>query len=82
MSTIKLAIVDDDKIFRESIIKLIGTDKDLEVVLEASNGKQLLEQLKTTTPDIILLGIQMNVMDGFEATKKVNELTATHTTKL
>jgi len=74
MSKIKLAIADDNKIFREATIKLIETERDLEVILEADNGKQLLEQLQTITPDIILMDIQMNVMDGFEATKAVNEL--------
>jgi len=74
MSKIKLAIADDNKMFREATIKLIETERDLEVILEADNGKQLLEQLQTITPDIILMDIQMNVMDGFEATKAVNEL--------
>lgn len=74
MSKIRIAIADDHKIFRESIIKLIATDEDLEVILEAENGKQLLEQLKTITPDIILMDIQMDVMDGFEATRQINEL--------
>jgi DNA-binding NarL/FixJ family response regulator len=74
ISKVKLAVVDDQKMFRKSIIKLLETDQNLEVVLEAENGKQLLEQLKTVTPDIILMDIQMNAMDGFEATKKVHEL--------
>lgn len=74
MSKIKLAVVDDSKSFRESIIRLIEPDTNLEVVLEVENGRQLLEKLQNITPDIILMDIQMAEMDGFEATKKVNEL--------
>jgi DNA-binding NarL/FixJ family response regulator len=74
MRKIRIAIADDHKMFRESITKLIATDEDMEVILEAESGKQLLEQLKTITPDIVLMDIQMEEMDGFEATKKVNEL--------
>jgi DNA-binding NarL/FixJ family response regulator len=74
MRKIRIAIADDHKMFRESITKLIATDEDMEVILEAESGKQLLEQLKTRTPDIVLMDIQMEEMDGFEATKKVNEL--------
>ena len=74
MSKIKLAIVDDHKMFLQSTVKLIETEKDMEVILEAENGIQLLELLKSITPDIILMDIRMPKMNGFEASYRVREL--------
>lgn len=74
MTKIKLAIAEDNKKARKAIIKFIRLEKDLEVVLEAENGLQLLELLKTTVPDIILMDIRMPVMNGVEATDRIKEL--------
>lgn len=52
---------------RKSFIALLKEDKKLEIVGEASNGKELLEILKHTHPDIVLLDIEMPVMNGMEA---------------
>lgn len=73
MSKIRLAIADDCSKFRKQIVKLIHLENDLEVILEAENGLQLLENLKVRTPDIILMDIRMPIMDGIEATKKIKE---------
>lgn len=74
MSKIKIAIADDNKQFRNTIKALFKTERDLEIVLEADNGVQLLEQLKTEQPEIILMDIRMPKMNGIEASKKVLEL--------
>ncbi|MFN7602588.1 MAG: response regulator transcription factor, partial [Bacteroidota bacterium] len=63
---IKLGIAEDHKHFRGAIKKLIHTEKDIEVILEAENGRDLLEKLKNVQPDIVLMDIRMPVMNGIE----------------
>lgn len=64
----KIIIVEDHSIFREGLKKIIHEMDDLELVGEAVNGKEFLELLKKSTPDIVLMDIVMPVMDGMEAT--------------
>lgn len=65
---INIAIADDHKIFRKSLIRLINDCEDFIVVMEASNGLELLEKLSSieTEVDILLLDLQMPEMDGFQ----------------
>ncbi|MCF6364613.1 MAG: tetratricopeptide repeat protein [Bacteroidales bacterium] len=64
---IKLLYADDLEINRE-VFKMLIENDNIELI-EANNGKEVLELLETLTPDIILLDIQMPVLDGYEATK-------------
>lgn len=64
---ITLALVDDHSLFRKALRSVLKEFNDLEVILEASNGKELLEQLKTIQPEVILLDLEMPIMDGAEA---------------
>lgn len=73
MTKIKIALVDDCEQFRKAIIRLIHLENDLQVVLEAENGYDLLEQLQIVSPDVILMDIRMPQMNGIEATRKVIE---------
>lgn len=75
----KLLIVDDEALARERLRGLLaeldmGPDMKMEVVGEAGNGQQALEQAQTLQPDIILLDIRMPGMDGIEASKHLNAL--------
>lgn len=70
---LKIAVTDDHTLFRKTLALLIRDFKDMEVVVEASNGVELLEQLQSTPVDILLLDLQMPVMDGFETAQKVKE---------
>lgn len=66
---LNIAIVDDHNLFRKGLIKLISLgDKDnrYNILFEAENGNELMEKLKKSLPDIILMDIDMPDMDGYE----------------
>jgi DNA-binding NarL/FixJ family response regulator len=70
---LNIIIVDDHRMFRESLRKIITIENIAVVMAEASNGIELLKQLKEYKPDLILMDIVMPEMDGIEATKKVRD---------
>jgi len=65
---IKLGITDDHQLFLKSLSLLISSLKDFTIVVEAMNGKDLIEKLesKNIEPDIILLDVNMPIMDGVQ----------------
>jgi DNA-binding NarL/FixJ family response regulator len=67
---IKIIIIDDHKIFREGLSKILTIEKIADVVGEASNGNELLLLLEKHHPQILLMDISMPEMDGIEATRK------------
>lgn len=70
----KIAIADDYKIYRDGIKVGLSKDPNLEVVLEADNGKELLKGMETELPDVIIMDLKMPVMDGIEATIAIKKL--------
>jgi DNA-binding NarL/FixJ family response regulator len=71
---IGIAIVDDHQLFRNGLRFILENEEDLEVVIEASNGRQFLDFLKNYKPDVVLMDINMPEMDGIETTKQALNL--------
>jgi DNA-binding NarL/FixJ family response regulator len=59
--------VDDHPLFREGVAALIENQADMELIAEASNGREALEQFRKHHPDITLMDLQMPEMSGIDA---------------
>lgn len=68
---IKLALADDQRLFRKGLVMLLSDMAGVRVVLECANGEELLKGLKKTPVDIVLLDLEMPVMDGVETMHKL-----------
>jgi two-component system, NarL family, invasion response regulator UvrY len=65
---ISVAIAEDHTLVRKAFIDMINSFENFKITIEASNGGQLVEQVKTDNlPDVVLMDIHMPDMDGFEA---------------
>ncbi len=66
-SKIRILAVDDHALVREGIAGLVGVQLDMEMVGEASNGREAIQQFRTLHPDITLMDLQMPEMNGLDA---------------
>ena len=79
---IRIAIADDQELVRAGFAMVINSQKDMQVVSQASNGLQMVELSKSQNPDIILMDVRMPVMDGLEATRKILQQKTNENTRI
>ena len=68
---IHIGIADDHLVLRQGLVSLLKEYDNLNIIIDVNNGKELLDALKKSKPDIILLDIEMPVMNGKEALEKI-----------
>jgi len=68
---IRVAIVDDHALLRQSLSALLSTRPEVEIVGEYEDGRQLLDGVRGVEPEVVLMDIAMPVLNGIEATKQL-----------
>ncbi len=71
---IKVFLVDDSPLACKIIRKIISSAPDIQVIGEASNGKEALRIIPVLTPDVVCIDFKMPIMDGLELTKRILEI--------
>ncbi|MFA9555822.1 response regulator [Evansella sp. AB-rgal1] len=69
--SIRLLIVDDHDMVRMGLVTFLSIEDDIEIVGEASNGLEAVKKAKELKPDVILMDLLMDGMNGIEATKNI-----------
>ena len=73
MDKIRILVVDDHAVLRDGIRALLSTHEDIEIVGEASEGKEALAKVRELVPDVVVMDIAMVGMDGLEATRRIRK---------
>ena len=67
----RVLVVEDSSVKKELLIQILHSDPDIEVIGSASSGREALEFLKKTRPDVITMDIHMSGIDGFETSNQI-----------
>jgi len=70
-SAIRVLCVDDHRLMREGIARIVGVQPDMTVVAEAADGEQAVEQFLRYRPDVTLMDLEMPTMNGVQAIQAI-----------
>ncbi len=74
---IRVLVVDDSGFFRRRVSEILDADPGLQVIGQATNGQEAIEQAAKLRPDVITMDIEMPVLDGISATRQIMAKTPT-----
>jgi len=69
----RILVVDDHAVFREGLRLMIAEQPDMELIGQASNGRQAVEMARSLKPDVILMDVSMPGLNGVEAARKITD---------
>lgn len=75
MKKIKLALADDELLFRQGVKAILGTEEVIDILFDAEDGEHLINQLRETKvlPDIVITDLKMPSLNGVEVTKLIRK---------
>jgi DNA-binding NarL/FixJ family response regulator len=68
---IRVLCVDDHRLMREGIVRIVSLQPDMEVVAQASHGEEAVEQFRRHRPDVVLMDLQLPRMNGLQAIRAI-----------
>lgn len=71
---LRVLLADDHALFRRALDELLAEDGRIEVVGHAADGRQAVELARALAPDLVLMDVDMPVMSGMDATRRIKEL--------
>ncbi|GAA1831287.1 response regulator transcription factor [Actinomadura chokoriensis] len=71
--TIKVLLVDDERLIRAGLAAIIGAEDDLAVAGEAADGSEVPDAVRRLRPDVVLMDVRMPRLDGIQATRRILE---------
>jgi DNA-binding NarL/FixJ family response regulator len=73
VTAIRVLLADDQPLVRAGLRRIIEADASIEVVGEAADGREAVDQATSTRPDVVLMDVRMPIFDGIEATRRITE---------
>ena len=71
---IRVVIADDHNLVRQGLRQLLDSERDIDVVAEASNGLEAIDIVRRTRPDVVVMDVEMPGINGIEATNRIREM--------
>ncbi len=70
----RVLIADDDGLMRAGLVELLSSEHEIEIVGEASTGREAVDRAKRLAPDVVLMDVRMPDLDGIEATRELTRV--------
>ena len=73
MEPVRVALVEDNEVFREALELLLGLRSDVEVVASVEDGTKVIELCREHSPDVVVMDYRLPALDGVQATRALRE---------
>jgi len=73
MTKVRVLVADKQTLFRQGVCALLEGHENIEIVGEATDGKETIEKVREWTPDVVLMDVAMPIMDGVEVTHQLRK---------